>query len=120
MSKSVLLRVPWINEECLIVCDRFHYRAHTCNSNWDPDSYLSCNKHSSPSAEAINHLWTFSKSHLRFLRPENVMPFLTARSVFINLRAVIRRKKGKAELNAKIFRTTIREMWNCECINFAK
>ena len=120
MSKSVLLLVPWVNEECLIVCDRFHYWAHTCNSNWDPDSYLSCMKHSSSSTEAINHLWTFSKSDLRFLRPENVISFLTARFVFVNLRATIRRKKGKADINAKMFRTTIREMWNCECINCAQ
>ena len=59
MSKLVLLGVPWVNEECLIVCGRFHYGAHTCNSNWDPDSYFSCEKHSSSSAEAFNHLWTF-------------------------------------------------------------
>ncbi len=117
MSKSVLLRAPWVNEDCLIVCDRFHYPAHTCNSNWDPDSYLLCKLHSISGAEAINHLWSFSKSHLSFLRPENVMPFLTARSVFIDLRAIVRRKEGNADVNAKMFRSTIREMWNCECIN---
>ena len=25
MSKSDILKVPWVNEDCLIVCDRFHF-----------------------------------------------------------------------------------------------
>ena len=36
-----------------------------------------------------------SKSHLCFLKPENAMPLLMPRSVFINLRAMIRRSVRK-------------------------
>ena len=49
-----------------------------------------------------------SKSHLRFQKTENEVPFLIARSVFINLRALILRRQKKAGINAQLFRRTIR------------
>lgn len=115
MGRSVILRVPWVNEECKIVCDRFHYRSHKCTSVWDPDSYLSCSKHASSGAESINHLWNFSKSHLRFLRPDNVMPFLAARAVFVNVRAELRKQEGKSDINARDFRNFVQRNWECTC-----
>ena len=115
MSKAVILSFPWVNEDCLIICDRFHYRAHACNSNWDPESCLSYRNHSSSRGEAINQLWVCSKSHLRFQKTENDMPFSMARFVFINLCALIRRRQKKADINSQMFRRTIRGMWNCEC-----
>ncbi len=60
-SKSVVLRVLWVCDDCLILCDRFHYRAHACSSNWDPDSYVSCRGDSNSGAESLNHLSSFSK-----------------------------------------------------------
>jgi len=100
MSKSIILRCPWVNDECIIVCDRFHYHAHTCNSIWDPASYPSCADHATSGAESINHIWNFSKSHLRFLRPDNMMPFLATRAIFVNIRA---------------FREFVRNKWKCSC-----
>ena len=73
MLRSIDLRLPWINETCLIVCDRFHYKGHTCNSVCDPDSYLSCSNHLTSAAESLNNLWNFSKSHFRHLKGENMM-----------------------------------------------
>ena len=43
------------------------------------------------------------------------MPFLISRSVFINLRVMIRRKEKKADINILVFSRTVRDMWNCEC-----
>ena len=113
MRKSFLLRVPWVNEDCLVMCHRFHYRSHSCNSTWDPDSYLPCRHHYSSEAEAINHLWSFSKSDLRFLTPKNLTPFLTARAVFINIRASMRRKERRTDIDAKLLQRTIQSMWAC-------
>jgi len=87
MAKSIILRVPWVNDDCLVVCDRFHYRGHKCNSIYDPNSYYRCTPHATSGAEAVNHLWNFSKAHLRFLRPDNMMLFLAIRAVFLNVRA---------------------------------
>ena len=115
MARSIVLRVPWVNNECLLVCDRFHYASHTCNSICDPDSYTSCTDHATSSAESINQLWTFSKSHLRFLGPENLMPFLTARSIFMNVRAYVREETGKSDITTKMLLKFFREKWNCTC-----
>ena len=79
MARSIVLRVPWINNDCRIVCDRFHYAGHMCNTICDPDSYLSSREHAASGAEPINLLWTLSKSHLKFLRPDNLIPLITAR-----------------------------------------
>ena len=115
MRKSILLRVLWVAEECLVVCDRIHYRAHACNSNWDPDSHSFFRNHCTSGPEAINCLLGFSKSHLLFLSSDNLMPFLAARSIFISLLAMIRMKEKKADINAKVFCRTISEMWLCDC-----
>lgn len=94
--------MPWVNDRCILVCDRFHYKGHKCNSFWDPDSYVSCADHGTSSVEAINQLWTFSKSHMRFLRPENLMPFLAARSVFLNVRSSVREATCKTDITTKM------------------
>ncbi len=38
MARLIVLRVPWVKNECRWVCDRFHYAGHICNSVRDPDS----------------------------------------------------------------------------------
>ena len=70
MARSTVLRNSWINDKCTVVCDRFHYASHTCNSIADQDSYMEFSLHATSGAESVNQLWRFSKSHLRFLRPE--------------------------------------------------
>jgi len=115
MARSIILRVPWVNDECLVVCDRFHYRGHKCNSIYDPNSYYGCTPHATSGAEAVNHLWNFSKAHLRFLRPDNMMPFLAARAVFLNVRASIREARGRSDISSNDFRKYVQEKWACTC-----
>ena len=116
MSRSIILRLPWINNTCTVVCDRFHYKGHICNSVWDPDSHPSCRIHASSAAESINRLWSLSKSHLRYLDSRNLMAFLAMRSVFINVRSMIRAKEKKTDINENLFREYVRNMWECPCI----
>lgn len=118
MARSIVLRVPWVNNICRLLCDRFHYSGHTCNSICDPDSYLSSSNHATSGAESINQLWTFSKSHLRFLRPENLMPFLTARSIFLNVRSRVRENTGKTDINTKMILDYVHKQWKCSCARF--
>ena len=37
-----------------------------------------------------NQFWTFSKSHLRFLSPKRLIPFITARSIILNVRSSLK------------------------------
>lgn len=64
---------------------------------------MSYDNHRTSAAESINHLWKFSKSHLRFLHPGNVMPFLAARCAFIDIRSSIRNSTRKSEITANLF-----------------
>ena len=57
MLKSVILRVPWVNNKRFIFCDRFYYKSHTCSSVCDPDSSISCSEHATSGAESVNNLW---------------------------------------------------------------
>ena len=113
MLKSVILNVPWVNNKCLIVCDRFHYKSHTCSSVCDPDSYISCSEQATSRAESVNHLWAFSKSHLRFLKPSNGMPFMAARAVLINVRARIRERTRKSDINPKMLLKHLQDTLLC-------
>lgn len=115
MNRSITLRCPWVYDDCIIVCDRFHYYGHTCNSVCDPGSYLACDDHATSGAESMNHLWNFSKSHLRFLRSDNLMPFLAVRAIFLNVRASIRQQNRKQDISAKDFRFFVQGKWQCLC-----
>ena len=102
MARSIILRVPWVNSECRVVCDRFHYASHTCNSTCDPDSYVYCAEHTTFSVESVNTLWTFYKFHLRFLRPENLTPFTATLSVFLNVRCAVRESYRKSGITTQM------------------
>ncbi len=56
LLRSVVLTCPWVNEKCTIMCDRFHYASHTCNSICEPSSYRSCSMHATSGAESLKHL----------------------------------------------------------------
>lgn len=111
MSKSIVLRVPWVKDESTIVCDRFHYKSHGCNSINDPGSYPSCEHHSTSGVESLNHLWSTSKSHLRYLRPDNLMPFLCIRAKFLNVRTILRKKEGKVDIDVGRYRELVQNLW---------
>ena len=93
LAKFIVLRVPWINEDCINVSDRFLYRGHKCNTVCDPNSYGITKKHSTSAAQFIYQQWEFSISHVRFLNPNNLMPYLCMRAIFINVCARVREKK---------------------------
>ncbi len=122
MMHSFTLRVPWVAEMTIIVCDRFRYRNHKCNSVHDPDSYPSCRIHASSGAESANNLFAFSKSHIRILTGSNLIPFLAAASVFLNVRAKITAVKGKnsANVDEEEFRYFLSQNFICDCIGCSK
>ena len=115
MLRSIALRAPWMNDKSLIVCDKFHYKSHTCNSVSDPDSCLSCNHHKTSGAESINHLWNFSKSHVKYLSVERMPTFLAARAVFINIRTIARQASKNTDIENVNIPELARDFWTCNC-----
>ena len=115
VSRSITLRCPWVYDECIIICHRFHYQGHTCKSVHDPSSYLAFSNHIISGAESMNHLRNFSKSRLRFLRPDNLMTFLVLRSIFLDVRACTRKEKNKQDISIDDFRVYVRNAWRCQC-----
>jgi len=115
LSKSVTIRFPWIPDKTRFMCDRFHYKGHICNSVHDPDSYPSSDKFSTSGAESLNKLWANSKNSVRFLNPENLMPFLIARASIINLKSHYREKYKKADMEDSELSKFSREKVPCTC-----
>ena len=83
MARSIVLRIPRVNDECIVACDRFYYKVHKRNSIYEPDSYLSYKGHVTSGSESVNQLWTSSRYHMRFLRSGNILQFLSARAILI-------------------------------------
>lgn len=92
-ARSVRLRMPWVLAQTNMMMDRFHYRTHCCTSLYDPDTFPMCYGLQTSRAEALNRRWSTSRTHIRYLYGSNLMPFINARAVFLNLRAQVREKK---------------------------
>ena len=58
--------MQWVNEECVIVFDRFLYHGHICYFVWDPITYPLCDEHATWSAEAMNHVCNSPNPFLDF------------------------------------------------------
>ena len=71
--------------------------------------------HATSGAESINALCTFSMSHLRFLLPENLMQFIAARSVFLNVRCAVREAYRKRDITTQMILKFVTEKWDCTC-----
>ena len=98
LLKSMMLRFPRLAVEARLLCDRFHYRTHTCPSVFDPDTFSTCDNLLTSGAEAINSRLATSRSHIRFLSGENLVPFLFVKILFLNLRANVRRTTKKKDI----------------------
>ena len=116
MLNYVAIRTPCVNEKCLIVSDRFHYRSHKCDIVTDPDSYSLCTTHGMSSSESINKEWKFIKSHVRFLASHNSMPSSSIRAVFKNIAAWIREKNKTQEIEESHYRRFANNFYTCSCI----
>ena len=113
---SISVRARWVNESCLVGFVRFHYKGHTCNSVCSPDSYPLCSNHMTSGAESLNHIWNFSKSHVRYLDGDKMMVYLACRAVFINLRTIVRQSVRQLDTENISVREFAREMWDCACL----
>lgn len=70
--------------------------------------YFACS-----SAEAINHLWKFLKSHLRFLKPENVMSISCGKNSLCKCQNTSEGVGQQKEFKAGRFREFVQGLWKC-------
>ena len=54
MPNFIVLRVPWVNNNGRLVCDKFYFAVHTYNAVFDPDSYIVWSEHVASGEESIN------------------------------------------------------------------
>lgn len=114
ISHSISLRFPWITDCTTIPCDRSHYTSHKCSVVFDPDSYPLCDSLKASGAEAINRAWSVSRSHIRFLEGENLIPFLYARAFLINARAHIRDRSKSVDVEDQNLIEHVNRLLPCE------
>ena len=91
---SVALRFPWMFDSTTFLCERFHYRSHSCSSLFDPDTYPMCDDLLTFGAEALNRKLTASRNHIRYLAGRKLVPFLYVRALFLNLHSHMRDSKN--------------------------
>ena len=115
LSRSIVLRFPTIVKSTRILCDRYHYRSHSCPSVFDPDSYVPCDRLATSGAEALNSRLAVSRNHIRFLSGRNLVPFLMAKVIFLNLRAMIRRRVGRSDIEDVYVNMHAKDMIKCTC-----
>ena len=60
--------------------------------------YPSCSSHCTSSAETLNGLWSKCKNHIRFLRGDNLVPFIFARALYINVKSMARKELDVSDL----------------------
>lgn len=49
-------------------------------------------------AESLNRTFASSREHIRFLSGQNLMPFLFAKAIFVNMRARLRDSTGRQDV----------------------
>ena len=118
MPRSIMLRVSWVSDNCIAVCERFRYINHTWNLGCDLESSWSCDSHANSKAELVNNLYNFSKSNQIFLHSYNFTPFLVDRSIFINMKRSTRKSSGKTDYSASMSREQALQSFPCSCSQF--
>ena len=73
-----------------VLSGRFHYCTHRCCSIFDPGTLQMCDNMVNSIAEALNRRWSASRTHMRYLSGNNLIQFIYARSIFLNLRTYVR------------------------------
>jgi len=112
---STLLRFPWLLHQCRVVVDRFHYKSHKCCAFFDPDCYYALDEQRSTTAESFNARIARSVHHMRYLRGNNLVPFLQIRFALLNLAALYQQHFDNTDLEDEDLSSFLREIIHCSC-----
>ena len=116
LVRSVLTRAPWLMHTTKFVVDRFHFKSHTCCIYYDPDSYPWMDEDRSTTAESINARIEKTVPFIRYVKGENLIPFLNIRFALLNIATRYRRQYATDDLEDadlwQFFRNTVQ----CACL----
>ena len=95
---TALLRIPWLLIFTLIIVDRFHYLVHKCDAFFDADSYQAMDDNRTNSAEEINSKIKRALFHMRFMKPDLFLSYMTVRFAFFNLVSICAEVRGSTDV----------------------
>ena len=94
LVRSIVTRAPWLLHCTKFVVDRFHFKSHTCCTYFDPDSYPWMDEDRSTTAESINARIERTVPFIRYVKGENLIPFLNVRFGLLNVATRYRRNNA--------------------------
>lgn len=112
---SALLRTPFLLRSSTIMVDRFHYQGHTCSNQFNPDRFKSLVGERSVAAEVMNAVMEKSASFIRYLKGENIKPYLTVLFATHNFKAMLKDRMKRKDLPLLDYCKEYNKIFPCLC-----
>lgn len=112
---SIFLRLPRLLNCTRVAVDIFHYKSHTCSPFFCPDSYQVLDEESTDTAESFNATIEKSLYHMRYLGPNNLIPFLYNRVGQLNVSSLFKEKFNHQDLEDEDSPVFLRSIYKCAC-----
>lgn len=94
---------------------RSRFKTFKCCGLFDPDSFQFCDGLYTSGAEAQKKQWAVSRNHVRCFSGRNLVRFIQARYVMLNVRARIRSKCNNEDAEAVDLNATFEAIIPCSC-----
>lgn len=112
---SAILRTPFLLRSCFLVVDRFHYQGHTCSNHYNPDRHKVLIMQRSVAAEVINSVMDKSFGFIRYLKGENIKPYLRILFALHNFGSMLKDEFRRSELPPLDMGSYYNERFPCNC-----
>lgn len=116
MYDSALLRMPYLLRTCYLMVYRFHYHGHTCSNHFNPNRYLTLLKQRSTAAEVLNALLKKFCGFIRYLKRQNVKPYLRILFAIHNFKSLVKDGLNRKELPLVDFTKYYNTQFVCSCV----
>lgn len=90
MFNSTITRIPWLLRYTMLVVDRFHCNGHNCCKVYNGNVHRFMDGCRSVSTEVINVIIDKGRSHIAYLKSNNVIPFMKVLFSQMNATAKVR------------------------------
>lgn len=115
LYNSALLRIPFLLRSCFPVIDRFHYQGHTCSNYYNPDRYKTLVQQRSVAEEVMNAVLHKSVGFIRYLKGENIRPYLKAMFAVHNFKSMLRDELNRGDLPLMHLAKHYNRLFKCTC-----
>lgn len=83
---------------------------------FDPDTFAQCDGLQTSGAESLNRRFAASRNHIRYLAGDNLVPFIYAKTVFLNLRTRARQNFDTEDIEDIDVNALFDEIVPCRCV----